>query len=65
MSSRGGELTGLRNSLRHGSVLPELARAPLMLNLMCAAYRGHGGRDLAVRETPEDRSKYLFTTYID
>ena len=36
-----------------------------MLNLMCAAYRGHGARDLTVRETPEDRSKHLFTTYID
>ena len=50
MSSRGAELAGLRNELRHDSVLQELARAPLMLNLLCAAYRGHGARDLAVRK---------------
>ncbi len=61
----GAELTGLRNALRQDSVLQELARAPLMLNLMCAAYRGYGAQDLAGRETPENRSRHLFTTYID
>jgi hypothetical protein len=36
-----------------------------MLNLMCLAYRGYGAENLAGRETPADRTKHLFTTYID
>lgn len=61
----GAELAGLRTALRQDSVLQELARSPLMLNLMCLAYRGYGAENLAGRETPADRTKHLFTTYID
>ncbi|MDH5621709.1 MAG: NACHT domain-containing protein, partial [Gammaproteobacteria bacterium] len=61
----GAELAGLRTALRQDRVLQELARSPLMLNLMCLAYRGYGAENLAGLETPQDRTKHLFTTYID
>lgn len=61
----GAELAGLRDALRQDSVLQELARSPLMLNVMCLAYRGCEAEHLAGRESAEDRSRHLFTTYID
>ena len=61
----GGAVAGLRNALRDDSVLRELARSPLMLNLMCLAYRDHGAEDLGGRESQADRTRHLFATYID
>jgi len=61
----GPELAGLRTVLQQDSVIKELARSPLMLNLMCLAYRDYEAENLTGRETPEDRSTHLFTTYID
>ena len=61
----GAELGGLRAAFGQDSGLLELARSPLMLNLMCLAYRGYGAENLAGRETSEDRTKHLFSTYID
>ena len=61
----GAALAGLRSALRQDRVLQDLARSPLMLNLMCLAYRGYGAQDLAGRETAQDRSEHLFETYID
>jgi hypothetical protein len=61
----GPELAGLRTVLQQDSVIKELARSPLMLNLMCLAYRDYEAANLTGRETPEDRSTHLFTTYID
>lgn len=61
----GAELVGLINSLRQDPVLLELARSPLMLNLMCLIYRGYTAESIARRETAEDRTEHLFTAYID
>ena len=61
----GTPLAGLRNALRRDSILENLARSPLMLNLMCLAYRDHDVEELAGRETPQDRSTHLFSTYVD
>jgi eukaryotic-like serine/threonine-protein kinase len=61
----GTPLAGLRNALRRDSILKNLARSPLMLNLMCVAYRDHDVEELAGRETPQDRSTHLFSTYVD
>ena len=61
----GAELNGLRSAFRQDSVLLELARSPLMLNLMCLAYQGYAPEHLAGRESAEDRSEHLFATYID
>ena len=58
-------LAGLRNALRRDSVLKDLARSPLMLNLMCLAYRDHDVEELAGRETPQELSTHLFSTYVD
>jgi hypothetical protein len=59
------ELDGLRTVLQQDSVIKELARSPLMLNLMCLPNRGYETENPARRETPEDQSTHLFTTYID
>jgi hypothetical protein len=61
----GAALAGLRNALRRDRILQDLARSPLMLNLMCLAYRDYGAQDLAGPETAQDRSEHLFETYID
>jgi DNA polymerase III delta prime subunit len=61
----GTPLAGLRNALRRDNILKNLARSPLMLNLMCLAYRDHDVEELAGRETPQDRSTHLFSTYVD
>jgi eukaryotic-like serine/threonine-protein kinase len=61
----GAALAGLRNALRRDGILQDLARSPLMLNLMCLAYWDYGAEDLAGRETSQDRSEHLFATYID
>jgi len=61
----GPELAGLRGAVRQDSGLRELARSPLMLNLMCLVYRGHDAGSFAGRETVEDRTRHLFTAYID
>ena len=61
----GTPLAGLRNALRRDGTLKNLARSPLMLNLMCLAYRDHDVEELAGRETPQDRSTHLFSTYVD
>jgi hypothetical protein len=60
----GTELVGLGTALREDGALRELARSPLMLNLMCLAYRGHGAQDLGGR-AQGDRTAHLFATYID
>ena len=51
--------------LQQDSVIEELARSPLMHNLMCLAYRGYEAENSAGRETSIDRSAHLFTNYID
>lgn len=61
----GAALAGLRDALRRDRVLQDLARSPLMLNLMCLAYRDYGAQDLAGPETAQGRSEHLFETYID
>jgi hypothetical protein len=61
----GADLAGLRTAIQQDESIRELARSPLMLNLMCITYRGYEPESLASREKPEDRSNHLFTTYID
>ncbi|MGZ8230985.1 MAG: DUF4062 domain-containing protein, partial [Burkholderiales bacterium] len=61
----GAALAGLRSALSTDSALQELARSPLMLSLMCLAYRDHGADDLAAQGSPTDHARHLFATYID
>lgn len=61
----GAALTGLRSALRDDAALRELARSPLMLNLMCLAYRDHGAQELVAGGSEGDRPRHLFATYID
>jgi len=61
----GAELAGLRSALPQDCSLKELARSPLMLNLMCISYRGYQVGSLAGGESREGRTEHLFKTYID
>lgn len=61
----GAALGGLRSALCDDPALRELARSPLMLNLMCLAYRDHGAQELRGGGSEGDRPRHLFATYID
>ena len=61
----GDPLVGLGSALRKDPVLQELARSPLLLNLMCLAYRDLDAKELDGRESMADRTRHLFATYID
>src|SRR5208282_4902633 len=50
---KGVNLAGLRTALRQDPALKDLARSPLMLDLMCRAYQGDKApEDLAGRDIP-------------
>ncbi|MCI5126066.1 MAG: hypothetical protein D3925_16740 [Candidatus Electrothrix sp. AR5] len=62
----GEELTGLRTALPEDAALQELARSPLMLSMMCLAYKGKDA-DVILQDVDEDAGKRqhgLFATYV-
>ena len=61
----GAALGGLRSALCDDPALRELARSPLMLNLMCLAYRDHSAQELRGGGSEGDRPRHLFATDID
>jgi DNA polymerase III delta prime subunit len=61
----GGALAGFGGALRKDPVLQELARSPLLLNLMCKAYGNLDAAAFDGRESMTDRTRHLFATYID
>lgn len=58
------QLGGLRTLVHSDQTLRELARSPLMLNLMVNAYRGIRPQDLPQMPLLEDRRQQLFATYV-
>ena len=64
LSNVGSELDTVRNALSQDIVLQELAKSPMMLNVMTLAYRGISLEQLQPLATIEDRRKHLFSTYI-
>jgi DNA polymerase III delta prime subunit len=60
-----GDLTGLRALIEGDTALQELAKSPLMLNIMVLAYEGVAVEDLPKTEVVEERRKQLFDTYIE
>ena len=52
-----GELVALRRALQEDTELAEMARSPLMLNVMTLAYRGVRGEVLAGLDRVESRSR--------
>jgi len=61
----GGELEGVREMLTTDSTLLELAKTPLMANIMAIAYRGMSVTDLIKMSLSENHVQHLFDTYID
>lgn len=61
----GGELEGVREMLTTDSKLLDLAKTPLMANIMAIAYRGMSVTDLIKMSLSENHVQHLFDTYID
>ncbi|CAN1210833.1 hypothetical protein TUMEXPCC7403_11585 [Tumidithrix helvetica PCC 7403] len=61
----GTELEGVREMLTTDAKLLELAKTPLMANIMAIAYRGMSVTDLIKMSLSEDHVQHLFDTYID
>ena len=59
------DLTGLRALIEEDRALQELAKSPLMLNIMVLAYEGVAVEDLPKTEFVEERRKKLFDDYIE
>ncbi len=59
------DLTGLRALIKEDMALQELAKSPLMLNIMVLAYQGVAVEDLPRTEIIEERRKQLFDAYIE
>ncbi len=59
------DLTGLRTLMETDTALQELARSPLMLNIMVIAYQGVAVADLPKTEVVEERRQQLFDAYIE
>jgi hypothetical protein len=64
LDSLNADLTGLRALIAGDTVLQELAKSPLMLNIMVLAYEGVAVEDLPKTEVVKERRKQLFDTYI-
>ncbi len=60
-----GDLKGLRALIEEDTALQELAKSPLILNIMVLAYEGVAVEDLPKTEVVEERRKQLFDAYIE
>lgn len=58
-------LEGLKTLIRNDPTLHELAKSPLMLNIMAMAYRGVSAEDLPQTEIVEERQHQLLDAYIE
>lgn len=65
LNSLSTDLTGLRTLLEQDPALQELARSPLLLNIMVLAYQGVTAGSLPRSNTLEECRKQLFDRYID
>jgi DNA polymerase III delta prime subunit len=65
LGSINADLTGLRALIKGDMALQELAKSPLMLNIMVLAYQGVAVEDLPRTEIIEERRKQLFDAYIE
>lgn len=59
------DLTGLRSLIQKDTVLQDLAKSPLMLNIMVLAYEGITIEDFLKTEVVEEQRKRLFDAYIE
>lgn len=64
LDSVNADLTGLRAFIEEDTTLQELAKSPLMLNIMTLAYQGVAVEDLPKVEMMAERRKQVFDAYI-
>jgi serine/threonine protein kinase len=64
LDSLNTDLSGLKKLLVEDSALRELARSPLMLNMMVLAYQGVAAEDVSEVMVVEERRRQLFNAYI-
>jgi DNA polymerase III delta prime subunit len=65
LDSLRADLRGLRALIEGDTALQELAKSPLMLNIMVLAYEGVALENLPKTEVVEERRKQLFDAYIE
>jgi hypothetical protein len=65
LNSLKADLTGLKALIAGDVALQELAKSPLMLNIMVLAYEGVAVEDLPKIGVVEERRKQLFDAYIE
>lgn len=64
LDSLNTDLSGLKKLLVEDTSLQELARSPLMLNIMVLAYQGIAAEDVGEILVVEERRRQLFNAYI-
>ncbi len=65
MASRGEQFAAIRELLQKDQDLLEMAKVPLMLNVLTLAYAGESLDDLVEASTPDLRRRQIFTTYVE
>ncbi|GAB4386557.1 MAG: hypothetical protein Kow00121_53410 [Elainellaceae cyanobacterium] len=65
LNSLSTDLTGLHTLLNEDPALQELARSPLLLNIMVLAYQGIAAEDLNELLLVEERRRQLFNAYVE
>lgn len=60
----GPDLAAVREALQHDEPLQELAKTPLMLNVMALAYEGKSAAEIQEFDTIEARRRHLFDEYV-
>ncbi|PXF54107.1 MAG: hypothetical protein C4B58_16190 [Deltaproteobacteria bacterium] len=61
----GGLYERIREALAHDKDLQALAKSPLMLNIMIISYRDPEPKELSVSASPDDKRRYLLSTYVE
>ena len=65
LDSLGSDVTGLKTLVEEEKALQDLAKSPLMLNIMTLAYQGVAVEDLPKTDVVEECRKQLFDDYIE
>lgn len=65
LNQAGKQLEAIKRLLKEDSALQELARSPLMLNIITVAYHSLSSEELPQHSLIEERRQHLFNTYIE
>ncbi len=65
LTNAGGELAALKQAMKEDIILQELARSPLMLDIISLAYQGKSFEDLTQILSLEERRQHILNAYIE